>query len=686
MIIIATVSDKYFTLNGVQYAKIYQPLKQGVSAIGIYNTKDTRQQLISSTLFSDYEIDGVTYGTQEETIAALLPVIYLEDAVFQEFNTITNNITNNPDEEDITDTGTELKFKDRDSNIANKKLGYKIIRSDFDWSAIPPSYADCIWELRYDYNLSGTVTIPANVTLKFVGGSLRNYTSLVGNNTRVEADKRPIFFHTFLNGTWDAEFVPEWFGASGNGIDDDSSKCQKALDLTKRPIVWEGEYYCASGLKISESGKLISKLKLKNCSLYLNATSNILRDVVVKGVIITEDVLTTDKNGIIVDVDAAYSIRNCIISECTFYNHDKAIYMPPTGNAFHNRGTLIITNNIFQSCNYSVFGDVEESLKDANCINDIHISDNIMYSFIKDIYFKSADGCVIVNNTMFGNGGDKENGIHIADGLTDQVKISGNQIFETQKEGILIERVKQYQINDNNIVATVSLDFITSKIKCTTVATPAPCIITNNVIRSATKHGIEVLGTGANIYTVNVANNVIYIKNSGIVEGTDLSTIAHYGVYAEGSFMYVQGENQIIAADNTEYLSINGTTNNLISSGLTKTPTKRAFIKTINLDAASKELFTTNGTNATLMILIKATYGSGNNASYLLLVGNNAGGDSLVLVSEAGLVGATAPNNHPSFNWSSVSGSIQFTHKNSSPITNLDYTFDVVILGTTKLI
>lgn len=76
MILINTVDEKYFTLDGVQFARIYQPLAQGSQAIGLYNKFDTKQQLKNSTKYDEFLIDGVAFGSQEETIAALLDVIY----------------------------------------------------------------------------------------------------------------------------------------------------------------------------------------------------------------------------------------------------------------------------------------------------------------------------------------------------------------------------------------------------------------------------------------------------------------------------------------------------------------------------------------------------------------------------------------------------------------------------------
>lgn len=76
MIVITTISDKYFELNGTRYARIYEPLKQGAENIGLYNIYDTKNQLQSSVHFSEYEVDGSTYGTQALTVAALLDVVY----------------------------------------------------------------------------------------------------------------------------------------------------------------------------------------------------------------------------------------------------------------------------------------------------------------------------------------------------------------------------------------------------------------------------------------------------------------------------------------------------------------------------------------------------------------------------------------------------------------------------------
>ena len=80
MVVVNSVSLDYFELNSIQYARIYQPLTQGLENIGIYSIFDTRLQLNNSVKYDEYLIDGVTYANQEDTVVALLGVIYSKDS------------------------------------------------------------------------------------------------------------------------------------------------------------------------------------------------------------------------------------------------------------------------------------------------------------------------------------------------------------------------------------------------------------------------------------------------------------------------------------------------------------------------------------------------------------------------------------------------------------------------------
>ncbi|WP_418513712.1 hypothetical protein [Corallibacter sp.] len=113
MILINTVSENYFTLNGTQYAKIFHPFKQGVNAIGIYNVNDTKQQLINSTHYSQFSINSTTYASQDDVISALLPVIYKpyndgDDDTFSTWGEINGNIQSQADLIALLNTKADL--------------------------------------------------------------------------------------------------------------------------------------------------------------------------------------------------------------------------------------------------------------------------------------------------------------------------------------------------------------------------------------------------------------------------------------------------------------------------------------------------------------------------------------------------------------------------------------------------
>lgn len=72
--IVVTQPSK-FTLNGKTYARIYHPLAQGDENIGLYNIYTT-QQLLSSTHYSDFVIDGVVPTSRDEALELILTATY----------------------------------------------------------------------------------------------------------------------------------------------------------------------------------------------------------------------------------------------------------------------------------------------------------------------------------------------------------------------------------------------------------------------------------------------------------------------------------------------------------------------------------------------------------------------------------------------------------------------------------
>lgn len=134
-----------------------------------------------------------------------------------------------PDEEDITSVDGRLKLKDRE---ATDGMGYVILRKDKSFKEQVEKKPNTIYEIRYDFDLDGEeVKIPESCVLKFEGGQLANGT-LIGNHTSILSLPNKIYSaDVVIEGTWNvSEAYAEWFGAKGDGVEDDRFAIQKTIN------------------------------------------------------------------------------------------------------------------------------------------------------------------------------------------------------------------------------------------------------------------------------------------------------------------------------------------------------------------------------------------------------------------------------------------------------------------------
>jgi hypothetical protein len=78
MIIINSISATKFTIDGIEYFKNFMPIVRG-NTISIINIYDSKVDLSGAKVFDQYNVNGIVYGTIEDTQSALLPALFSRD-------------------------------------------------------------------------------------------------------------------------------------------------------------------------------------------------------------------------------------------------------------------------------------------------------------------------------------------------------------------------------------------------------------------------------------------------------------------------------------------------------------------------------------------------------------------------------------------------------------------------------
>ena len=144
------------------------------------------------------------------------------------------------DEEDLTEVDNVIKFKDKAydpesfSGLGRIYLRKNMVDGVNTLTQEMINTANTIYVIQYDFTLGEDITVPEGCILEFEGGSISGNKTVTGDNTGIQAGLVKIFnANVTLAGTWNVtEAYPEWFGAKGDGVTDDSFAINALLEKT----------------------------------------------------------------------------------------------------------------------------------------------------------------------------------------------------------------------------------------------------------------------------------------------------------------------------------------------------------------------------------------------------------------------------------------------------------------------
>lgn len=339
------------------------------------------------------------------TAATALELKYLDDStrpyIVEEVNRavadiqpieITGDVTNAPDEEDLTSEnqgGTDvLKFKDKAYNSAlYSGLGRTYLRKNIvnGFNVLTQAMvntANTIYHIQYDYDLNGqTITLPAGCVLEFDGGSVKNGTISL-NNCSIVAEGTIFANDVTITGKCLQEASPDWFAGT------DADKIEKAIAAFSCVKLSSRDYIITRTINVTKSFSLkgasipdffgdYSDVRSDMSASRLIASMNSGTMFLIRGTELTSPsaygsfVVESVAFGLQAGVSAgavdgltftSYGgpSRPVVIKNCNFKALGKAISFDTSdynsSTTGTSCGTITIENNNIVYCNYGIYG------------------------------------------------------------------------------------------------------------------------------------------------------------------------------------------------------------------------------------------------------------------------------------------------------------------------------------------
>lgn len=259
-----------------------------------------------------------------------------------------------------------------------------------------------IYEIRYDFDLDDiTLNMLPNSVLKFIGGIIRNGKIVGAKTSIINSSNIEIFNKITFEGIWNvAKTYPEWFGAKGDGITDDTDAISCAAFMAQgSTLAFMPKTYIINvkqGKDKSTPRSVIASSKFSN--LYGNGAILKLGDndncnlLVNKG--FSQIFYVIQRNVIIKDITIDFNYDKNPIYQTIGISQNIEVNMQQDAFIFRGTNTLIVDNCTFiehsgSNClDYAAYDNINNSdlyVRVSNC------------RFIacgKKSYFVSPDGVV----------------------------------------------------------------------------------------------------------------------------------------------------------------------------------------------------------------------------------------------------------------------------------------------------